>query len=59
MGEYGLYAHPDYVPIKQLKRVPWCVTTADDTGSRIVETNSPTDDIALSVEDQLEHLGYK
>lgn len=62
MGEWGLYAHPDYVPIRTLKKVPWCVTTAEDTGEYRVETDEPapaSGDAELSVDEQLEHLGYK
>lgn len=58
LGEFGLYAHPDYVPLPALKRVPWCVTTAEDLG-----THQPAEwshnVTGIAVEEQLRHLGYK
>lgn len=58
LGEFGLYAHPDYVPLPALKRVPWCETTADDTGA--YEPDEWTEEShGISVEEQLRHLGYK
>ena len=59
MGEFGLYAHPDYVPIPTLKRVPWCVTSAEDTGSFDAGEAEGRRDLNMSVDEQLEHLGYK
>lgn len=70
LGEYGLYAHPDYVPVPALKRVPWCVTTATDEHTLDPDVQGPateseatenTDDAQeeVSVEDRLEDLGYK
>lgn len=56
LGEFGLYAHPQYVPLPSLKRVPWVVTSATDGGDHVVEDCESTD---VSVEDQLEALGYK
>lgn len=58
LGEYGVYAHPDYVPIRALKRVPWCVTTARDTGT--YDPGTGVDDVTedTSVADRLRHLGY-
>lgn len=61
LGEYGLYAHPDYVPLKPLKRVPKCVTSATDEETHTPETDAETatDTDEVSREEQLEHLGYK
>ena len=65
LGEWGLYAHPQYVPIPALKRVPWVYTTATDeeTHEPAVDDERATtdsgDDRNVSVEDQLEALGYK
>ncbi len=70
LGEFGLYAHPDYVPLPALKRVPWCVTTAEDqltidpTADAEERTRPDVDDGStaaddISVDDRLEHLGYK
>jgi hypothetical protein len=52
LGEFGLYAHPDYVPLPALKRVPWSVTTAEDRrtadpdidGDRVTETDASNPD---------------
>lgn len=60
MGEYGIYGHPMYVPIDALKRVPYCRTTARDTGDRIPDcelsgVGSETDD---AVDERLQDLGY-
>lgn len=32
LGEHRMYGHPMYAPTEALRRVPWCVTTATDTG---------------------------
>jgi hypothetical protein len=56
LGEFGLYAHPQYVPIPALKRVPWIVTSAQETGEYESDEYESTD---IAVEDQLEALGYK
>lgn len=57
LGEFGLYDHPQYVPIPALKRVPWVVTSAEDTGSY-----EPSEELADretgSVREKLEALGY-
>jgi hypothetical protein len=36
-GEYGVYEHPVGCPAPTIKRVPWAVTTASDTGSYVPE----------------------
>jgi hypothetical protein len=60
MGEYGIYGHPLYVPIPALKKVPWCVTSAEDTGeyqpALKPETKAESSDSV--VEERLKHLGY-
>ncbi|WP_158854456.1 hypothetical protein [Halorhabdus sp. CUG00001] len=56
LGEWGLYAHPQYVPIRSLKHVPWVVTSATDSGEHITVTS---DTGQVAVDDQLEALGYK
>ena len=56
LGEFGLYAHPQYVPIPALKRVPWIETSAVDTGEYEPDEREKTD---VSVDEQLEALGYK
>lgn len=58
LGEWGMYAHPDWVPVKDLKRVPWVKTEAEN-----VEDYSPTDhrgkEQKVDRKDQLEALGYR
>jgi hypothetical protein len=56
LGEFGLYDHPSYVPIPTLKRVPWVVTSASDSGEFTVDESEGTN---LSVEEKLRTLGYK
>jgi len=56
LGEFGLYAHPQYVPIPSLKRVPWIETSAADSGSHTPADHEITD---VSPEEQLEALGYR
>ncbi|WP_181686641.1 hypothetical protein [Halorhabdus salina] len=58
LGEWGLYGHPDKVPIKALKRVPWCKTQATDTGTYEPEDWSETD-AAQDREELLRDLGYR
>lgn len=56
LGEFGLYAHPQYVPLPALKRVPWIVTSATDGGTHEPKKQEET---SVSREDQLRALGYK
>jgi hypothetical protein len=58
LGELGLYDHPQYVPLRPLKAVPWCVTTAEDNETRepTVEPEGPQE---ISTEEQLKALGYR
>jgi hypothetical protein len=58
LGEFGLYGHPDHVPIKALKRVPWCTTTARETGSHEIsdwQSSQATGDR----DELLRDLGYR
>jgi len=57
LGEYGIYGHPDYVPIPSLKRVPWCKTTAKDTGSYTPEPRVRKENDER--EELLRDLGYR
>lgn len=56
-GEYGVYAHPAGIPLRQLRNVPWVVTTAADHG-----TYSPSLDIGkqldIKTQERLRRLGY-
>jgi hypothetical protein len=56
LGEFGLYSHPSYVPLPTLKRVPWVVTEASDSGEFTVEE---TEKSSLSTDEKLRALGYK
>lgn len=59
LGEWGMYAHPDWVPLPALKRVPWIKTMAEDTGSYEPVHNLIRQDKQIDRSDQLEALGYK
>ncbi|WP_226010467.1 hypothetical protein [Halomicrobium salinisoli] len=61
-GEYGFYGHPANIPIKALREVPWCITSASDSGeytpanydrSKQIENDGYTRDQILK------DLGYK
>ncbi|WP_458186849.1 hypothetical protein [Haladaptatus sp. NG-WS-4] len=59
-GEWYVYGHPDRVPIRVLREVPWVVTSASDSGAHdpadwTHETNRPVE----SVSDRLSALGYR
>jgi len=58
LGEFGIYGHPLYVPIPALKRVPFCITSATDTG--VVDTDVELDvsGVNKTVSDRLADLGY-
>jgi len=59
-GEYHLYGHPSYVPIRELKRVPWYETSANDSGN-YTPHSSKTEDETLEeneVDKRLKNLGY-
>lgn len=59
LGEWGIYAHPDWVPLPALKRVPWIKTVAEDTGCHEPVDHSIRRDDQIDRGDQLEALGYK
>ncbi|WP_336001793.1 hypothetical protein [Halorientalis halophila] len=56
-GEHGFYRHPGHIPIRALREVPWCITSATDTG----EYEPPEYDVESrgNVEEKLAALGYK
>jgi hypothetical protein len=56
LGELGIYGHGDY-PLRALRRVPWCTTTASDERTLDPVVNRHSSDI--DVEEQLENLGYR
>jgi len=59
LGEWGIYGHPEYMPLDVLKRVPWVETSAKNDGSYTptYSTESVVTDDA-DVEDRLKDLGY-
>lgn len=60
LGEWGMYAHPDWVPLPALKRVPWITTKARNTGNYTPANHSREhDDGHTDRSEQLEALGYK
>ena len=65
LGEFGIYGHPDYVPIPDLKRVPWVDLQGqgipynpEELERRHYDEERTTNEND-SVEKQLEALGYK
>jgi len=58
LGEEGALGHPAASTVEVVRQVPWCVATAEDTGSHEPES-ARTDGPAVSVEQKLEQLGYK
>jgi len=69
-GEWGLWGHPDRIPIRVLREVPWIVTSASDSGEYepdlALTTPERTDDAGADeadptdeqVADRLAALGY-
>jgi hypothetical protein len=60
-GEYGVYEHPVGCPAPTVKRVPWVVTTATDSGDHDPDSHreSTTDaHVESDVADRLADLGY-
>jgi len=59
IGEWGVYSHPNKVPLKCLREVPWWTTQATDSRTRIPGLVSNEASEQISTEDQLKALGYK
>ncbi|WP_152042435.1 hypothetical protein [Salinigranum salinum] len=61
-GEDGVWSHPCYTYVDVLKTVPWCVTSASDTGTRR-PSYEPADesesDPQVDLDEKLAALGYK
>ena len=58
-GEYSLYKHPAHVPLPILRRVPWAVTSASDTGEFEPEDlAAEREELDTDREEQLHDLGY-
>lgn len=56
-GEFGIYGHPDNVPLPCLLEVPWVETTATD--KRTYEPNVYDTSGTLDVDSRLAALGYR
>lgn len=56
LGELGQWTHPDGFPLPIVKKVPWVVTSATDTGS--LDPTTERIDREDSVEEYLRELGY-
>ncbi|WP_254531068.1 hydrolase [Natrinema gelatinilyticum] len=54
-GEWGMWGHGD-IPLSAVRDVPWCVTTATDTGEHDPDIVPERDEVAVS--DKLRDLGY-
>jgi len=57
-GEWGVYEHPIGVPTRQVRTVPWYVTTASDTQDYTVDADRQTGLSSTSREERLKSLGY-
>jgi hypothetical protein len=62
-GEWGVYGHPDRVPIRVLREVPWTITTASDSGEyepRLARPRGRDEEgDGTSVAERLAALGYR
>lgn len=60
LGEWGIFGHPDYVPVPGVKRVPWA--EAEGLGLDEYEPSGEAEESKsggrMSVEDHLQDLGY-
>lgn len=57
VGRFGLYGHPDRVPLSVLRTVPWVETDAEATEAYEPET-VPGESIGTETTSKLEDLGY-
>lgn len=57
IGEYGVYGHGD-IPLAGVREVPWCVTTASDTGEFDPELSPDNEIPDTTTEERLQDLGY-
>ena len=63
LGEYGIYGHPEEVPLASIREVPWYETTATDTGQyepteypdKETDSSKPS---SQEVTERLRDLGY-
>lgn len=58
-GENGVWGHPESVRVDAVRKVPWCVTSATDTGEYELEFDpADTRGDELTTKEKLRHLGY-
>jgi len=58
IGEFGFYGHPR-VPIRPIRKVPWCNSSANDEKTIQSEITPPESDSLFNRNEQLQALGYK
>ena len=60
-GEWNIYGHPYNIPAPKLRRVPWVVTSASDSGryEPTIKKPSSTESSERDVDSMLKDLGYK
>lgn len=57
IGEYGLYGHPQYIPLPPVKAIPWVQTEATKV-QEYTPTVTKNKDNEYDVEENLQDLGY-
>lgn len=57
MGEKWLYGHNKGVVTREQREVPWCVTSAENTGE--YQPDIQREDVTEDVQSRLEDLGYR
>jgi hypothetical protein len=57
-GEAQIHGHPTGVPLPDVKKVPWAVTSATDTNSYSPTPENADESTTTDVEDHLSALGY-
>ncbi|MFB6187401.1 MAG: hypothetical protein ABEI86_11105, partial [Halobacteriaceae archaeon] len=56
LGEYGFYGHPEGIPLKCLREVPWSRVQSLDTYE--YEPSTTKENIQTNTQQRLEDLGY-
>lgn len=59
LGEDGVWGHPSSTLVDTVREVPWCITSGTDTGEYHPESKDDLSSPHPSIEEKLEHLGYK
>jgi hypothetical protein len=61
MGEHGIYGHPPWGFTKPVLEIPWVCTTGggQEPPDHLIDTDIDKSEVDVSVEQQLEDLGYK